>query len=113
VKQLWLEICENFLHSPILQSVAFGTVLSAMRVVYDEKETKTKRMVLEVGIVGCISFGSGKLVSAAGLNTDLCFVVAGVLAVLGLEQIRALGQYAIKSKITQITGARDNDNDQA
>lgn len=70
--------------------LAFG--LSYMRILYDDKEPRWDRQLLEAALGGVLTFLVGIGVEKAGLGGGWSYGFAGVIGVLGVEQVRQFGR---------------------
>lgn len=73
-------------------AAALAAVLTYLRVLYDGKESRWDRQLLEAALGGVLVFLVGVGAEKAGMGGGLSYAVAGVVGVLGVEQVRQLGR---------------------
>jgi lambda family phage holin len=87
---------------PTIMAPIFAIIVSILRVVYDGKETRVIRIVLEAAICGLLTLAAGSAIRAMGLNDDWSMVAGGIIGFLGSEFVRytakrIVGQYTPKA----------------
>ena len=69
---------------------ALAAVLSYLRILYDDKEPRWDRRLLEAALGGVLAFLVGLAAEKFGLTGGYSYAVAGVVGVLGIEQVRQM-----------------------
>ncbi|WP_445364910.1 phage holin family protein (plasmid) [Microbulbifer sp. ANSA001] len=77
-----------------------GFVLSYVRIIYDEEEPKPVRQLLEAGIGGILVFVVGLACEEFGLSSGWSYFGAGVVGVLGVNQVRSLATRWASHKVS-------------
>ncbi len=75
---------------PEFGGVVMAMVIATLRVIYDKKETKWLRIVLEAGICGALSLSVTHAIYALGLDANWAFFAGGSIGYLGSQTIREL-----------------------
>lgn len=70
--------------------LAFG--LSYLRILYDDKEPRWDRRLIEASLGGVLVFLVGVGAEKAGMGGGLSYAVAGFVGILGVEQVRQFGR---------------------
>ena len=65
-----------------------ASAIAVLRVLYDGKETKWTRIMLESAICGLLTLAASKGISATGLNLDWSIVAGGMIGLMGSEFVR-------------------------
>lgn len=69
---------------------ALAAVLSYLRILYDDTEPRWDRRLLEAALGGVLAFLVGVGAEKFGLAGGYSYAVAGVVGVLGIEQVRQM-----------------------
>lgn len=72
--------------------------LSYLRILYDDKEPRWDRQLLEAALGGVLVFLVGVGAEKAGMGGGLSYAVAGAVGVLGVEQVRQLARRVVERK---------------
>ena len=75
---------------PQLVGVLMAIFIAVLRIVYDGRETKPLRIILEAIICGALSLAAGSAIVALGLNSNWILFAGGVIGYLGSTAIRSL-----------------------
>ena len=67
---------------------ALAAVLTLLRIMYDDKEPRWDRRLLEAALGGVLTFLVGVGAERFGVSGGYSYAVAGVVSVLGIEQVR-------------------------
>jgi len=84
---------------PEFGGVLMAIVISILRVIYDRKETKPLRILLEAGICGALSLSVTYGIYALGLNSNWAVFAGGAIGYIGSQTIRELTVKLISNKI--------------
>lgn len=69
---------------------ALAAVLSYLRILYDDKEPRWERRLLEAALGGVLAFLVGIGAEKFGLSGGYSYGVAGVVGALGIDQVRQM-----------------------
>lgn len=72
--------------------------LSYLRILYDDKEPRWDRQLLEAALGGVLTFLVGIGIEKFGLGGGWSYGFAGVVGVLGVEQVRQFGRRVAERK---------------
>jgi lambda family phage holin len=72
--------------------------IAVLRVLYDKKETRPLRVVLEALVCGGLSLTAFYGISAAGLSHNWAVFAGGAIGYLGSDTVRAVAMRVIHSK---------------
>lgn len=84
---------------PMLTGVLMAMILAPLRLIYDNKETKVTRIVLESLICGALTLTVGGAVIALELNMYWALFAGGVIGNMGSTTVRNLALRLIKREI--------------
>ena len=87
---------------PEISGALMAVFISILRVIYDQRETKPMRIVLESLICGALSLTASSGILALGLNMNWAIFAGGTIGYLGSESVRS---FAIKI-ISKKTGVK-------
>lgn len=73
-------------------SVALAFALSYVRILYDAKESRPVRQIIEALLGAIIVLVVGVACKEFGLSSGWSFFAAGFIGILGVEQVRQLGR---------------------
>lgn len=73
---------------PTLQGAIMAFVISLLRVIYDEQESKWTRKLLESLICAGLTLAAGGAVRAMGLDTAWVLFVGGLIGFMGADFVR-------------------------
>jgi lambda family phage holin len=80
-----------------------GAVLSMfvafVRVIYDKKETRPIRILMEAVLCGALSVTASYAINAAGLDMNWAVFAGGVIGYLGSEGVRSFAVRFIDARI--------------
>ena len=86
----WVIVAAALKEHGLAGLLAFG--LSYLRILYDDKEPRWDRQLIEAALGGVLVFLVGIGAEKFGMGGGLSYAVAGVVGVLGVEQVRQLGR---------------------
>lgn len=69
-------------------AAALAAVLSYLRILYDEKEHRWDRRLIEAALGGVLTFLVGMGAEKFGMGGGLSYAVAGSVGFLGVDQVR-------------------------
>jgi len=84
---------------PEFVGAILAMLLSLLRVVYDEQETKPIRVLVETLICGGLSLTASSAIIAMNLDSNWAMFVGGSIGFLGVTTVRALALKLINKKI--------------
>ena len=76
-----------------------AVVMSTMRVVYDQEETRLTRVVLESLICGALTVAAGSAIGAMGFDPEWNLACGGFIGFMGSQSIRAFANKMIDKKV--------------
>ncbi|MDO9405743.1 MAG: phage holin, lambda family [Polaromonas sp.] len=76
--------------------LAFG--LSYLRILYDDKEPRWDRQLIEAALGAVLVFLVGLGAEKFGMGGGLSYAVAGAVGVFGVEQVRQLARRIVERK---------------
>ena len=82
-----------------VQMFLMAAFVAFLRVVYDKKETKPVRVLLETMLCGFLGVGVGSAVLALGLDVRWTIFSSCIIGFLGTMLVREIAIKFIKSKI--------------
>lgn len=95
-------ICGKFLaflaESPGFTGALVAALVAFFRVLYDGKEKRWQRILLEGLMLGCMALASKYVFVAFNLNPDLAIVFGTCVGFIGYEQFRTIFVTALKRK---------------
>lgn len=83
--KVWLALSE-----PLWQGVIMAVVISFLRVLYDAKETKPWRVILEALICGALSLVASSVIEWMAWPSNLSVAAGGAIGFLGVTAIREM-----------------------
>jgi len=86
---------------PYLIGVLMAMVVGALRVVYDQEETKPVMVVLESLICGSLSLVASSGILAMGLDMTWSVFVGGIIGYLGSNTTRAIALKLINKNVSK------------
>jgi lambda family phage holin len=93
----------NALPDPV-KGALVGTVVALIRVMYDDREPRLLRRLLESTLCGAIAFAVASGAEALGLHGGYSTFAGGAVGLLGADQVRAWAQIWGRKRIEQSTG---------
>lgn len=81
---LWSALPEAF------RAALLSAVIAWLRIMYDGKESRWVRRLLEAMLCGGVTLACASAISAMGLNPDWAVFVGGAIGGLGIEPVRQL-----------------------
>lgn len=86
-----IEVMNNL--PPQAAGVLMAIFMAVVRVLYDDKETKPQRIIIEALLCGALSLTATYGITALGLNIHWAIFVGGTIGYLGPQSVR---QYVTK-----------------
>lgn len=86
---------------PESAGVLLAMVTSTLRIIYDHKETRPLRVLLEALTCGALSLTAFYGIRAMGLDLDWAIFSGGAIGYLGPVAVRAFAMSAIGSRINK------------
>ncbi|GFM73590.1 holin [Pseudomonas cichorii] len=90
------------LSDPLWQGVIMAAVISFLRVLYDARETKPWRIILESLICGCLSLVASTIIEWLEWPASLSVAAGGAIGFLGVAAIRELMLRIINRKADSV-----------
>jgi lambda family phage holin len=90
------------LPEPIKAALLAGCV-AFLRVMYDDREPRLVRRVLEAALCGAIAFGVGSGMEAMGATPGIATFIGGAIGLLGADKVRELGKRYVRRRIEEPT----------
>lgn len=97
MKKFIIETLNN-IPAPIAGAM-MSIVISILRIIYDNEETKIIRILLESCICGALTLTVGAGIKAGGLDPNWVMFTGGVIGYLGSAKIRSISLKIINKKI--------------
>jgi len=85
--------------TPEYAGVFMAMFIAILRVIYDGKETRPMRILLESVICGALSLTASYGILALGLNQNWAIFAGGVIGYLGSATVRGLALKLLNSKV--------------
>jgi lambda family phage holin len=83
---------------PGVSSVLLAMFIAVTRVVYDGKETKPVRVILEAILCGLLTFIANAIITATGINPDWSVAAGGTIGFLGSMTVRGLALKLLENR---------------
>lgn len=80
-------------------ATALAFVLGYLRIMYDEKEPRPIRRLIEASLGAVLVFIIGMTCENFGVSPGWSYAAAGFVGVLGVDQVRLLAQKWAKAKV--------------
>lgn len=80
---------------PWIGGVVMAVMISILRIVYDQQETRMSRIVLESLICGALTVTVGSLLEALGYGQDWYLFCGGAIGFMGSQSVRAFANKVI------------------
>lgn len=90
------------LSDPLWQGVIMAAVISLLRVLYDARETKPWRILLESLICGCLSLVASIVIEWMEWPPSASIVAGGAIGFLGVTAVRELILRVINRKADSV-----------
>lgn len=84
---------------PVWGAVVLAMAMSVLRVIYDEKETKPIRIIIESLMCGALTLTAGYGVMAMELSLYWAIFAGGMVGFFGVEVVRMLILKLLKKKV--------------
>lgn len=84
-----------------VKAAILGALIALLRVMYDDREPRLIRRLLEAALCGAIAFGVGSGAEAMGTQPGLAMFLGGAIGLLGADKVRELGRRYIGGKISE------------
>lgn len=75
-----------------IKAAVIATVVAGLRVMYDDKEPRQMRRILEAVLCGVIAFGVASGVEAMGWSSGMATFLGGFVGLIGADKVRELGK---------------------
>ena len=93
--------CTEALSSPQIKGAIAGATIAFIRVMYDNKEPRMMRKLLESSLCGLIAWTTSYILPVLGMTLDLSIFVGGVVGLLGADKVRSLANTFAAKKARQ------------
>lgn len=74
------------------RAALLAALVSLLRILYDGKEPRWVRRLLEAALCGCIALGIAYLCEALGFRPGAATFVGAAVGLLGADQVREIGR---------------------
>lgn len=74
------------------RAAMLAALVALLRIVYDDKEPRWFRRVLEATLCGCIALGVAYLSEGLGLKAGWATFLGASIGLLGADQVREIGR---------------------
>lgn len=88
----------NMIPEPI-RAALLAAFISMLRILYDGKEPRWARRVLEATLCGAIALGVSHLVEAIGMASGWATFLGGAIGLFGADQVREWGRRLAESRV--------------
>lgn len=85
---LWQWLYETLCQSTTLQGALMAMVIAILRVIYDEKNTKPWRIMLEALICGALSLCVTSIIEYFQLPENASITIGGAIGFIGVTSLR-------------------------
>ncbi len=82
-----------------LAGVMMAMFLSILRIIYDDKEARPVRVVIEAMICGALSLTAISAITAMGLNENWAVFIGGSIGYLGPTTVRGFALKALEKRV--------------
>ena len=87
---------------PQATGVLMAVFMACIRVIYDQKETKPQRIIVESMLCGALSLAATYGITAMGLSLDWAVFVGGTIGYLGPQSVREYVTKVLNKKTDDI-----------
>lgn len=87
-----------------LRAAIIATLVAMVRVMYDDKEPRILRRVLEAVLCGAIALGVAELAEAVGLPSGYATFAGGAIGLLGADQVREWAKRIAQKRVDDVAG---------
>ncbi|MFD1260696.1 phage holin, lambda family [Entomomonas asaccharolytica] len=84
----WQSLYLSISISPIGQGSTLATIIAALRVLYDDQETKMIRVILEASLCGSLALCVSSIVEMLNLPTSATVTIGGTIGFIGVTTLR-------------------------
>lgn len=95
----WLGLWMN-MPEPI-RAALMSMAIAVLRILYDGREPRVVRRVLESLLCGAITFGASSGLQAIGAETGWGVFVGGAIGLLGADKVREIGRRYANKRVDQ------------
>lgn len=99
---LWVALWDS-LPAPLRAAIA-GAFVALLRVMYDDREPRMARRLLECALCGAISLCVALLGRAFEVNPDLSTFAGGAIGLLGADKVRSLARRVAERRVKGLGG---------
>lgn len=99
--------------SPPMKGAMAAAGVAFLRVMYDNKEPRVVRRLLEVCLCGAITWFASYILPYIGISTDWSVFLGGSIGLIGADQVRSWGQSIAQRRVDSITKPQENANDRS
>lgn len=85
---LWAALWVGLTTSPTWQGAIMASIIATLRILYDGKETRWTRILLESLICGCLSLAASSGIEWLGWPSSMAVALGGAIGFLGVTAIR-------------------------
>ena len=82
-----------------IRAALLAALVSILRILYDGKEPRWARRVLEAALCGAIALGIAHLVEALGMSSGWATFLGGAIGLFGADQVREWGRRLAESRV--------------
>lgn len=82
-----------------VKAAVFGTLIAWVRVLYDDKEPRRVRRLLEGFLCGAIALAVASGVEAAGLSSNAGTFIGGTVGLFGADKVREWANAVAQRKV--------------
>ena len=94
----WLDKLIRFV-TPEIAGVIMAVFVSIIRIIYDEREIRFVRILLESLLCGALSVTASYAIIATGLNENWSIFAGGMIGYLGGNGVRIIAYGAVRKKL--------------
>lgn len=87
-----------------MRAALVATAVAMVRVMYDDREPRIVRRVLESVLCGAIALGVAELAEAVGLPSGYATFAGGAIGLLGADQVREWAKRVAQKRVDDVAG---------
>lgn len=84
-----------------VKAAILSAVVAFLRVMYDDREPRIIRRLLESALCGAIAFGVGSGLEAMSVAQGMSMFLGGAIGLLGADKVREIGKRYVRRKVEE------------
>lgn len=97
--EIWQQFWES-LPEPLRAAVLAG-VVATLRIMYDDREPRLLRRLLEAALCGAIAFGIAAGLEAVAVPQGLATFLGAAVGLLGADKVREIGHRYVRRRMEE------------